>query len=63
MAAQVNARYRAGLSSITDVADAERRLAQAEIDRALAAIAIWRAHLAVSYATATGVESFLNALP
>ncbi len=63
VAAQVSARYQAGLSSITDVADAERRLAQAEIDRALAGLAIWRAHLAVVHATASGVEPFLNALP
>ena len=63
VATQVSARYQAGLSSITDVADAERRLAQAEIDRALAGLATWRAHLAVVHATASGVEPFLNALP
>jgi outer membrane protein TolC len=63
VAAQARARYQAGLNGITDVADAERRLAQAEIDRGLADLAIWRAHFALAYATADGVESFLRALP
>jgi outer membrane protein TolC len=61
--AQATARYRAGLSSMTDVADAQRRLAQAEIDAALAGLAIWRARLAMVAATSGGVESFLSALP
>jgi len=63
VATQVAARYQAGLSSIIEVADAERRLAQADIDRALVGLAIWRARLAVVHATASGVEPFLNALP
>jgi len=63
VATQVAARYQAGLSSIIEVADAERRLAQADIDRALTGLAIWRARLAVVHATASGVEPFLNALP
>ncbi len=63
VATQVAARYQAGLSSIIEVADAERRLAQADIDRALAGLAVWRARLAVVHATASGVEPFLNALP
>jgi outer membrane protein len=61
--AQATARYKAGLSSMTDVADAQRRLAQAEIDAALAGLSIWRARLAVAAATSSGVEPFLNALP
>ena len=61
--AQATARYTAGLSSMTDVADAERRLAQAEIDAALAGLTIWRARLAVVAATSSGVEAFLTALP
>jgi outer membrane protein TolC len=61
--AQATARYKAGLSSMTDVADAQRRLAQAEIDAALAGLAIWRARLAVVAATSNGVAPFLNALP
>lgn len=63
VAAQARARYQAGLNTITDVADAERRLAQAEIDRGLADLAIWRAQLALAHATADGVDAFLRALP
>jgi len=44
---QGRARYQAGLGNALDVADALRRLAQAEIDDRLARLAIWRARLAV----------------
>jgi outer membrane protein TolC len=44
--AQARARYDAGLTGLTEVADAQRLLAQAESDAALAALALWRAHLA-----------------
>lgn len=47
---QAEARYQAGLSSITDVADAERALVAAEIDDGLARLGIWRAQLAVAVA-------------
>jgi outer membrane protein len=49
---QAQARYRAGLATALEVADAERLLTQAEIDDALARLAVWRGHLAV--ATAAG---------
>ncbi len=45
-AAQARARYDAGLTGIVDVVEAERVLAQAESDAALAALALWRARLA-----------------
>jgi outer membrane protein TolC len=44
---QARARYQAGLSTALEVADAQRRLAQAEIDDSLAKLEIWRARLAV----------------
>jgi outer membrane protein TolC len=63
VAAQAQARYQAGLTGITEVADAERRLAQADIDLGLADLAIWRAQLILAHAAADGVETFLRALP
>jgi outer membrane protein TolC len=57
------ARYQSGLSSITDVADAQRRLAQAEIDTRLATLAVWRAQLAQAAVKAPSVEAFMNTLP
>jgi outer membrane protein TolC len=42
---QANARYRAGLTNIVEIAEAQRLLAQAEIDDSLAKLAIWRALL------------------
>ena len=44
--AQARARYQAGLASVVDVADAQRLLAQAEIEDALARLEVWRALLA-----------------
>jgi len=44
---QARARYQAGLGAALEVADAQRRLAQAEIDNSLARLGIWRARLAV----------------
>ena len=49
-AAQARARYEAGLTGIVDVVEAERTLAQAESDAALAALALWRARLALAAA-------------
>ncbi len=49
---QATARYRSGLGNIDAVAEAQRLLAQAEIDDALARLSVWRALLGV--ATAAG---------
>jgi outer membrane protein TolC len=43
--AQANAQYKAGLTGIVTVAEAQRLLAQAEIDDSLAKLAVWRAWL------------------
>ena len=43
---QAKARYQSGLGTALDVAEAQRRLAQAEIDQRLARLSVWRAHLA-----------------
>ena len=43
---QARARYDAGLTGITEVAEAQRLLAGAETEAALASLAIWRARLA-----------------
>jgi len=47
---QVTARYQAGLAQVTDVADTERILAQAEADDAVARVEVWRATLLVAKA-------------
>jgi len=47
---QATARYRAGLANITEVAEAERLLTQAEIDDSLARLGVWRALLGVGAA-------------
>lgn len=44
---QVNAQYRSGLTTIVAVAEAQRLLAQAEIDDSLAKLAVWRAMLQI----------------
>jgi outer membrane protein TolC len=49
---QATARYQAGLGAIDEVAEAQRLLTQAEIDDALAHLAVWRGLLAI--ATAAG---------
>jgi outer membrane protein TolC len=57
--AQANAQYRAGLATIVVLAEAQRLLAQAEIDDSLAKLAVWRAWLQVQ--TAQGdISSFLK---
>jgi outer membrane protein TolC len=43
---RARARYEAQLASITEVADAERLLTQAEIDDSVARLGVWRARLA-----------------
>jgi outer membrane protein TolC len=47
---QATARYRAGLGTLVEVADAQRLLTQAEIDNSLARLNVWRAALAVAAA-------------
>jgi outer membrane protein TolC len=46
---QASARYQAGLASVVEVAEAQRLLAQAEIDDALARVSIHRARLHLAY--------------
>ena len=43
--AQATARYKAGLTSIDDVAQAQRLLVQAEMDDSIARLNVWRAFL------------------
>ena len=47
---QAEARYKAGLGAIVEVAEAQRLLTQAEIDDSLARLAVWRAALALAAA-------------
>jgi outer membrane protein len=47
---QARARYQNGLASITEVAEAQRLLAQAEADDAVARLGVWRAMLATAQA-------------
>ena len=47
---QATARYKAGLASIVEVAEAQRLLTQAEIDDSLARLGIWRARLGLAAA-------------
>jgi len=47
---QASARYKAGLATIVEAAEAQRLLTQAEIDDALARLSIWRAMLALAAA-------------
>ncbi|MBY0507412.1 MAG: TolC family protein [Bryobacteraceae bacterium] len=57
---QATARYQAGLGTLVEVAEAQRLLAQTEIDDSLAKLAIWRAMLALSAAQGD-IEPFLKA--
>jgi len=56
---QATARYNSGLGNIVEVAEAQRLLAQAEIDDSLARLAVWRALLAIA-ATQGDLEPFLQ---
>jgi outer membrane protein len=56
---QATARYRAGLGTAIEVADAERILTQSEIDDRLAKLNIWRALLAMASASGN-LDSFLD---
>ncbi len=56
---QANARYKAGLGTIVETAEAQRLLAQSEIDESLARLNVWRAMLAVAAAQGD-LEPFLK---
>lgn len=56
---QANAQYRAGLTGVVAVAEAQRFLAQAEIDNSLAHLSVWRALLEIQIAQGD-VSSFLG---
>jgi outer membrane protein TolC len=56
---QARARYQSGLGTALEVADSQRRLAQAEIDDSLARLSIWRARLAV-FAAAGDITPLLT---
>jgi outer membrane protein TolC len=58
-ALRARARYDAELSSITEVAEAQRLLAQAEIDDAVARLGVWRALLAAA-AVRGDIKPFLQ---
>jgi len=45
---QVRTRYQFGLATVTDVADVQRLLTQAETDHAVARLGVWRALLAAA---------------
>ena len=59
--AQSRARYDAGLVSITEVADAQNLLAQAEVQDQLARVDVWRGLLAVAVARGD-MSAFVNLL-
>jgi len=56
---QATARYKAGLGTIVEVAEAQRLLTQAEIEDSLARLAVWRGLLVVGSARGD-LGSFLN---
>ncbi len=58
---QATARYQAGLTSVVEVAESQRLLAQAEIDDAQARLGVWQAMLLLSRATGD-LEPFLAAV-
>jgi outer membrane protein len=55
---QATARYQSGLGTIAEVAEAQRLLTQAEIDDALARLAVWRGLLGVA-AAAGDIQPFV----
>jgi outer membrane protein len=58
--AQANARYKAGLSPIDDLAQAQRLLVQAQIDDSIARLNVWRAFLHLQ-AIRGNLQPFLQA--
>ena len=59
--AQARARYEAGLTTVLEVAEAQRLLADAEAEHAVASLAVWRALLAESVLRGD-LQPFLNQL-
>jgi outer membrane protein TolC len=57
---QASARYKAGLGTATEVAEAQRLLTQAEIEDSLAKLGVWRGMLAMASAEGD-LEPFLKA--
>jgi outer membrane protein len=57
---QATARYKAGLSSIDDVAQAQRLVVQAEMDDSIARLNVWRAFLQLQYVRGD-LQPFLQA--
>ena len=58
---RVGKRYEAELTTVTEVAEALRLLAQAEVENALARLSVWRAHLAEAKAQGD-LKPFLDLL-
>lgn len=58
---RIRARYQAELATVTEVAEAQRLLAQAEVETALAKLSVWRALLAQAKANGD-LTSFLDLL-
>jgi outer membrane protein TolC len=58
---RARARYDAQLATVTEVAEAQRLLAQAEIDDAVARLSVWRALLALTRARGD-IKPFLQKL-
>lgn len=58
---RARARYTSGLATVTEVAEAQRLLAQAEADDAVARLGVWRALLAVAQARGD-LAPFLDSL-
>jgi outer membrane protein TolC len=58
---QATARYKAGLATVIEVAEAQRLLAQAEIDDAVARLGVWDAMLLLARATGD-LDPFLAAV-
>lgn len=56
---QTQARYRAGLGTVSEVADAQRLLRQAEVDDSLARLGVWRAAVALAAARG-GIAEWLD---
>jgi outer membrane protein len=56
---QATARYQSGLGGVTEVAEAQRLLTQAEIDDSLARLGVWRGLLAIA-AVAGNIEPFVD---
>ncbi|MFN7930164.1 MAG: TolC family protein [Blastocatellia bacterium] len=58
---RIRARYQAELATVTEVAEAQRLFAQAEVENALARLSVWRALLAQAKANGD-LQPFLNLL-